>query len=70
MARKKGKRKWVQAARERMEEKGSVGSFGPATEKNIQAGLRAGGKRAQKANFARNMKRAAAKRRRRRGRRS
>ena len=52
----------MQAASERMEEKGTKGSFGAATEKNIQRGLRAGGKEAQKANFARMAKRANARR--------
>jgi hypothetical protein len=56
MARKKvGKkkgRKWLQEARARMEEKGSVGSFGKATPKKIAAGKRKGGVQKKKAVFA------------------
>lgn len=44
--------KWMQAAHERMERKGTVGSFGKATPKKIAAGLKAGGKQAKKAAFA------------------
>jgi hypothetical protein len=52
MARKVGKRKWLQAARQRMEEKGSLGSFGKATAKKIAAGKRKGGVQKKKAIFA------------------
>ena len=51
--------KWIQKAREKMEEKGTVGSFGKATERKISAAKKAGGKRAKKAIFAENMKRIA-----------
>lgn len=48
---------WIQKARERMEEKGTVGKFGKATSKKVSAGLKAGGVRAKEANFARMAKR-------------
>jgi len=53
---------WIQGARESMERRGTVGSFGKATAKNIAAGKRAGGKEAKKAIFAQNMKRIAQRR--------
>lgn len=53
--------KWIQAAREKMERKGTVGSFGKATASKIAAGKKAGGLRAKKAVFAQNMKAIAAK---------
>ena len=53
--------KWIQKAREKMEEKGTVGSFGEATESKIRAAKKAGGKRAKKAIFAENMKKIARK---------
>lgn len=53
----RGRGKWLQAARARMEEKGSVGSFGKATQKKISSGMKAGGLQAKKANFARMAKR-------------
>jgi hypothetical protein len=55
--------KWIQAAREKMEEKGSVGSFGKATKSHIAEGKREGGVEKKKAVFAENMKKIAAKRR-------
>lgn len=67
MAKRKGK--WIQAAARKMKEKGTEGSFGPATEKNISRGLAKGGKQAKKAQFALNMKRIAQRRKRRGGRR-
>jgi hypothetical protein len=45
-----------------MEEKGTVGKFGKATEKKIAAGKKAGGVRKKEAIFAQNMKKIAAKR--------
>lgn len=48
-------------ARERMEEKGTVGAFGKATAKNIARGKRAGGLQKKRAIFAQNMKRIAQK---------
>lgn len=53
--------KWIQAAREKMEEKGSVGSFGKATPKHIAAAKKEGGVEKKKAIFAQNMKRIAEK---------
>lgn len=48
-------------ATEKMEKKGTVGSFGPATSKNINRGLREGGKEAKKAGFAKAMRTIAAR---------
>lgn len=56
------KRKFLQEARERMEEKGTVGKFGKATKKKIAAGKRKGGVAKKEAVFAENMKKIAAKR--------
>lgn len=67
---KKKKRYWLKEARERMEEKGSVGSFGKATSSKIAAGKARGGLAKKKAVFAENMRKIAARRGRRRGRRS
>lgn len=53
---------FIQEAREKMEEKGTVGKFGKATEKKIAAGKKAGGVRKKEAIFAQNMKKIAAKR--------
>jgi hypothetical protein len=53
--------KWIQGAREKMEEKGTVGAFGKATERKIAAGKKAGGKEEKRAVFAENMKRIAAR---------
>jgi len=53
--------KWIQKATEKMKEKGTLGSFGKATESKISAAKRAGGKRAKKAIFAENMKKIARK---------
>lgn len=49
-----------------MEERGTEGSFGKATTKKINAGLKKGGKTAKKAAFAKAMKTIAAKHRRKR----
>jgi hypothetical protein len=54
--------KWIQGAREEMERKGTVGSFGKATPKKIAAAKRKGGKVEKKAIFAQNMKKIARKR--------
>ena len=54
------KKHWMQAARERMKEKGTEGKFGKATEKKIAAGKRAGGVKKKEAVFAENMKEIAA----------
>jgi len=53
--------KWIQKAREGMEEKGSLGSFGKATKSHIAEGKREGGVEKKKAVFAENMKKIAAK---------
>jgi len=53
--------KWIQGAREKMEEKGSVGSFGKATKSHIAAAKKEGGVEKKKAVFAENMKKIAAK---------
>lgn len=51
--------KWIQKAVAKMKRKGTLGSFGKATSKKIKAGLKAGGKQAKKALFAKNMKKIA-----------
>lgn len=48
--------KWIGKAREKMEEKGTVGSFGKATPSKIAAAKKEGGKMEKKAQFAENMK--------------
>lgn len=52
----------MQGARDEMEEKGSVGSFGKATKKKIARGKKKGGKAAKKAAFAETAKKIAGKR--------
>ncbi len=69
MAKKRKGGKWIQKAESRMEEKGTVGSFGKATPKKIATAKRKGGKEEKKAIFAQNMKKVA-RRHRRGGRRS
>ena len=56
---KKKSTHFIQAATERMKEKGTVGKFGKATESKIAAGKRAGGERKKEAVFAENMKKIA-----------
>lgn len=63
------KGKWIQAAEEKMEKKGTAGKFGKATAKKIATARKKGGIEAKRANFAANMKKIAAKRHRRGGRR-
>ena len=65
MAKSKGK--WIQKATARMKRKGTLGSFGKATKKRIAAGKRKGGKMKKKAIFAQNMKKIAARRKRKGG---
>jgi hypothetical protein len=48
---------WIQDATKKMKKKGTLGSFGKATDKKIAAGKKAGGAEAKKAIFAQNMKR-------------
>lgn len=50
--------KWIQKATKKMEQKGTLGSFGKATPKKIAAGKKAGGAEAKKAIFAQNVKKA------------
>ena len=52
---------WIQKARQRMEEKGTVGAFGKATPKKIAAAKKEGGLEKKRAIFAQNMKRIANK---------
>jgi len=47
---------WIQAARARMQAKGTVGKFGKATPKKIAAAKKAGGIAKKRAIFAENMK--------------
>jgi hypothetical protein len=62
--------KWIQKARARMEEKGTVGKFGAATRSKIAAGKKKGGLQKKRAVFAQNMKKIAAKRKRAHGKRT
>lgn len=48
--------KFIAKARESMERRGTVGSFGKATPSKIKAGLAKGGAMAKKAQFAKAMK--------------
>lgn len=66
MARKK---RWIQAARERMKRKGTVGAFGKATQGKIAAAKKRGGLAAKRAVFAENMRKIAERRKRRKSRR-
>ena len=50
----------MQLASSRMQQKGTVGAFGKATSKNIAAGKAQGGLAAKRAQFAANMKKIAA----------
>ncbi len=54
--------KFIQKAEESMEQRGTKGSFGKATDKKIRAGLKKGGKMAKKTAFAKAMKTIANKR--------
>jgi hypothetical protein len=54
--------KWIQAAEEKMEEKGTKGAFGKATSKKIATGKKEGGLQKKRAVFAQNMKAIARKR--------
>jgi hypothetical protein len=55
---------WIGEARERMERKGTVGKFGKATKKKIARAKKRGGVEAKRAQFAENMKKLAAQRKR------
>jgi len=52
---------WMEHAAAKMKRKGTVGSFGKATSKNISKGLAKGGKTAKKAQFAKAAKSVASK---------
>jgi hypothetical protein len=60
MASKKGS--WIGKARKRMKAKGTEGAFGKATPKKIAAAKKKGGVAEKRAVFAENMKKIAAKR--------
>jgi hypothetical protein len=68
MARRKGKRRFIQKAVARMEEKGTVGAFGAATPRKIARAKAKGGLQAKRAVFAENMRKIARRRKRRGGR--
>jgi len=55
-------KRWIQKATARMKRKGTLGKFGKATAKKIRAGRKKGGLAAKRAVFAQNMKRIAARR--------
>lgn len=63
MAKKKSKKggKWIQKADAKMEEKGTKGAFGEATDKKISKAKKKGGLAKKRAVFAQNMKKIAAK---------
>ena len=50
---------WIQEATEKMRSRGTLGSFGKATEKKVAAGKKAGGLQAKRATFAANMRKIA-----------
>ncbi len=58
--------KWIQSARKKMERKGTVGAFGSATRKKIARAKKHGGVEKKRAIFAANMKKIAARRKKRR----
>lgn len=59
-----GKRKWIAKADKKMEAKGTKGAFGKATPKKIASAKKKGGLAKKRAVFASNMKKIAAKRKR------
>ncbi len=56
---RKNKHKWIQAARESMERRGTVGKFGRVTRKKVARAKKRGGIAEKRALFAMNMKRIA-----------
>jgi hypothetical protein len=62
-----GKRKWIQKAEKKMEQKGTKGAFGKATSSKIAKAKAKGGLAKKRAVFAQNMKKIAAKHKRARG---
>lgn len=55
--------KWIQSATDKMEKKGTLGSFGKVTQKKVAVAKKKGGKMEKKAIFAENMKKIAEKKR-------
>ena len=55
------KGKWIQKATAKMKKKGTLGSFGKATSKKIASAKKKGGLAKKKAIFAQNMKKIAAR---------
>lgn len=55
MAKRKGK-KWIQKAEDEMEKRGTKGSYGHHSEKQMDKDIAKGGKRGKKALFAKNMR--------------
>jgi hypothetical protein len=55
---------WIQGAREKMEEKGTVGKFGKYTAKKVARAKKEGGEEKKEAVFAENMHKIAEKRKR------
>lgn len=56
-----GKRKWIGKATAKMKKKGTLGKFGKATSKKIASAKKKGGLAKKRAVFAANMKKIAAK---------
>lgn len=54
-------KQWIQKATDKMKKKGTLGSFGKATEKKVATAKKEGGKEEKKAVFAENMKKIAEK---------
>lgn len=61
MAKKKGS--WIQKATAKMKKKGTLGSYGKSTAKKNKKNIAKGGKLGKKAQFAENMRKIAAKKR-------
>lgn len=56
---------WIQSARARMKRKGTVGSYGSHSQKSMKRDIKRGGKVGKKAQFALNIRKIAARRKRR-----
>ena len=54
-------KKWIQKATAKMKKKGTVGAFGSATSKKVASAKKKGGVQEKRAIFAQNMKKIAAK---------
>ena len=59
------KKRWLAEARESMERRGTVGSYGKASARKTSRDIKRGGKIGKKAQFAANMRKIAARRKRR-----